>query len=218
MSSDDSPRATVPPAGGESDATLIARVAAGDRRAAARLVDQHKVSVFRFARALVRDDSLAEDVLQETFIAALRGAATFRGEGSARGWLFTIARHAAARLRPRERPLGDDDDVEALGAAAGWGADDPEHLVSEGEARGAVTRALDSLDPEDREVLVLRDMEGLTGPEAAEVLHVGLAAMKSRLHRARLRFVAALRAQPGARSGALDLPGFPAKEAPHEDR
>ena len=196
--STEQPTERAAPAIAESDADLLARVAAGDRAAARPLVDRHHAPVFRFARALVRDDALAEDVLQETFIAALRGAATFRGAGSARGWLFTIARHAALKLRPRERPLPEEDDLEKLGADAGWGADDPEQLLSAGQSREAVTRALDALDPEDREILVLRDMEGLTGPEAAEVLHLSLAAMKSRLHRARLRFVAALRARSPA--------------------
>ncbi len=176
------------------DGALLARIAAGDRSAAPVFVARHKAALFRFAEALLRDRSLAEDVLQETFLAALRGAGAFRAEGSARGWLFTIARHAAIRLRPREAPLSEDEDMESLGVEAGWGAPDAEEQLASWQSRALVNRALEALDPEDREVLVLRDAEGLTGPEAAGVLQISLAAMKSRLHRARLRMLAAVRA------------------------
>lgn len=175
------------------DPELLVGIARGDRGATAVFVARHKAALFRFAGAILRDDALAEDVLQEAFLSAIRGAAGFRGEGSARGWLFTIARRAALRLRPRESPLGEEEDLESLGADAGWGAPDPEQLLADEQSRAAVNRALATLDAEDREILVLRDAEGLSGPEAAEVLQISLAAMKSRLHRARLRLVAALR-------------------------
>ena len=190
------------------DAALLARIAAGDRAATALFVGRHKAALFRFAEALLRDRALAEDVLQEAFLSAIRGASGFRGEGSARGWLFVIARRAALRVRPREKPLDEEEDLERLGAEAGWGAPDPERLLLDGEARAAVGRALARLDPEDREILVLRDAEGLSGPEAAEVLQISLAAMKSRLHRARLRMLAALR--------ATSEEGIAAKETDHE--
>lgn len=179
------------------DRALLARVANGDRAATALFVGRHKAALFRFAEASLRDRALAEDVLQETFLSAIRGASGYRGEGSARGWLFMIARRAALRIRPRELPLSEEEELSSLGVDAGWGAPDPEALLSGEQARAAVNRALDALPAEDREILVLRDAEGLTGPEAAEVLQISLAAMKSRLHRARLRMVAALRATSG---------------------
>ncbi|MFO0586042.1 MAG: RNA polymerase sigma factor [Polyangiaceae bacterium] len=175
------------------DGALLSAIAAGDRAASRAFVDRHKAALYRFADALLRDKALAEDVLQETFLAALRGAATYRAEGTARGWLFTIARRAAIRLRPREAPLPDDRDIESLGDSAGWGAPDAEQMMEGWQSRERVNRALAALPAEDREILLLRDAEGLTGPEAAEVLQVSLAAMKSRLHRARLRMLAALR-------------------------
>lgn len=175
------------------DGALLSAIAAGDRAASRVFVDRHKAAVFRFAEALLRDRALAEDVLQETLLAALRGAGTYRAEGSARGWLFTIARRAAIRSRPREVPLPDDEDIESLGDSAGWGAPDAEQLMEGWQSRERVHRALSALPSEDREVLLLRDAEGLTGPEACAVLQISLAAMKSRLHRARLRMLAALR-------------------------
>lgn len=175
------------------DGALLSAIAAGDRAAAGVFVARHKAAVFRFAEVRLRDRALAEDVLQETFLSALRGASSYRGEGSARGWLFTIARRAAIKLRPRESPLADDGEMESLGVAAGWGAEDAESLMEEWQSRERVKRALEALLPEDREILLLRDAEGMTGPEAASVLGLSLAAMKSRLHRARLRMLAALR-------------------------
>lgn len=80
--------------------------------------------------------------------------------------------------------------IEELGLQAGWGQDDALEGLAQ---REVLARALETLDGETREVLVLRDLEGFSGEEVAEMLGVGLAAMKSRLHRARLRFVSALR-------------------------
>lgn len=146
-------------------------------------------------RTLVRDDAAAEDALQETFLAAYRGAAGFRGEGRVRGWLFTIARHCATKsARDPAHLESNEEKLEVLGARAGWGSD-PEHELQAAERRGALLRALDSLSSEDRTVISLHDLEELTGPETAEVLGLPLAAVKSRLHRARLRLMAALRAQ-----------------------
>lgn len=81
-----------------------------------------------------------------------------------------------------------------LGLEAGWGSDNPEALAIAAERRDTLRRALHGLSPGDREVLVLRDIEGLRGPEAAEVLGIGERALKSRLHRARLRLAVSLRA------------------------
>jgi RNA polymerase sigma-70 factor, ECF subfamily len=181
----------------EDDVDLLRRTGSGDREAFGRFVDRHEAAVFRFIRTLGPDLSAAEDALQESFLAAWRSAATFRGESSVRTWLFTIARHATHRQYrrragepdPREFATLDD-----LGVAAGWGtAADPEVAAIRGEQRQAIAQALDALDPEDRRVLVLRDLEQLSGDEAAEVLGLTLPALKSRLHRARLRFAAHLR-------------------------
>ncbi len=86
-----------------------------------------------------------------------------------------------------------DEPLMTLGREAGWGSDDPEALAIAAERRDTLTRALQALSPGDREVLILRDIEGLSGQEAAEVLAITGAALKSRLHRARLRLARALR-------------------------
>lgn len=87
-----------------------------------------------------------------------------------------------------------DEPLMTLGREAGWGSDDPEALAIAAERTSALTSALQSLSPGDRELLILRDVEGLSGQEAADVLGIKSRALKSRLHRARLRLAGALRA------------------------
>ncbi len=178
-----------------SDRDLVAQTAAGDRRAFESLVERHAAAVLRLATIVTDDPVSAEDALQQTFLSAYRNAASFRGEASVRTWLLSIARNAAYRLRTKhgqeqlmEEPLM------TLGLEAGWGSDNPEALAIAAERRETLVRALQVLQPIDREVVILRDVEGLRGPEAAEVLGIGERALKSRLHRARLRLAAALRA------------------------
>lgn len=179
------------------DETLLSQAAAGDRAAFAQLVVQTRGRVFRYARTLVRSDDDAEEVLQRTFIAAWRGASTFEGRAKAFVWLCTIARHTAeraGRLRagaPKHFEALDAPEIEALGCAAGFG--DPETLTAELEETHRVRRALEGLPEEEREILTLRDVEGLSGPEVEAILGLSRAAAKSRLHRARLRLMAAMK-------------------------
>ena len=181
----------------EDDITLVRRAGRGDRGAFERLVAGHEASVYRFIRTLTPDLTRAEDALQETFLAAWISAHGFRGDSSVRTWLFTIARHAVERQFRRhagEPGAADQVPIDALGMAAGWGqARDPEQALLKQEESAIVRRAIEALNGDDRRVLVLRDLEGLDGEEAAAVLGIGVGALKSRLHRARLRFAARLR-------------------------
>jgi RNA polymerase sigma-70 factor (ECF subfamily) len=170
------------------DVELLHRAAAGDDVAFAHFVTRHQAGVWRRAQALTGVDADAEDVLQETFLHAWRGAATFRG-GSARAWLLTIASHAWQRMDRRGRRETATDDMEtleSLGLKAGWGTDP--RLADRAEA---VEAALARLTADDQRILTLRDMEGLSGEETAALLGLSLQATKSRLHRARLRLAAA---------------------------
>jgi len=182
-----------------TDAELLAAAGRGDRPAFAVFVERHARVLWRFLRPWLGAEADAEDALQQTFLAAWRGAASARVADGARPWLFAIARHEAGRLgRLRRRRREHEDSLERLGEAAGFACETltPERAAEAVEERARLEQALASLDPEDREVLVLRDVEGWTGPEAAEVLAISLAAEKSRLHRARLRLAAALRPAP----------------------
>lgn len=171
---------------GTSDAALVERCAGGDRAAFDRLVDRHGDALYRFAASHCPASRDAEDAVQDGLLAAWRGAATFRAEATVRTWLFQIVLHACRR-RSRRRagepavhaPI---DDAEPLPSGEA-GADD---RAASRQTGAALERALAALPEESREVLLLRDVEGMTGDEAAAVLGIGLAAMKSRLHRARL--------------------------------
>lgn len=176
-----------------TDITLLAQLAdTGDRGALAELVRRHQDAVFRYCRSLCQDTASAEDALQQTFLDLMRGASSFQGQSSFRAWLFTLARnavHRGARLRagePRDHlPLDE------LGVMAGWG-ESPEQAAARHLDQRRLSSALETLPPRSREILVLRDLEGLSGPEVSELLHITLAAQKSRLHRARLELAAEL--------------------------
>jgi RNA polymerase sigma-70 factor (ECF subfamily) len=177
-----------------TDRELLKRTAAGEREAFDELVVRHQAAVFRFARAATEGPAAAEDVLQETFLSAWRAAGTFEGRSAVRTWLLTIARNQAWHQREREARLPMDDvPLPELGEAAGWGDRSPEEGALLSQRRGRLVRALAALGAEDREILVLRELEELTGEETAAALGIGLAAMKSRLHRARLRLAAQVR-------------------------
>lgn len=189
----------------DADGELCRRAAGGDRQALTALVAAFRGPLYRFARRLTRDDALAEDVLQDTFLTAVRRIGDWRGKGTCRGWLYAIARSQV--LMARRRKVGEPeafDEVEAgaelpqLGLEAGWGAPmDPEALSARLEERALFERALGRLSGPEREVIALRDLEGLSGEDTAQALGLSLAAMKSRLHRARLALVAAVKREGG---------------------
>jgi len=184
------------------DDELIVRAAGGDRAAFSALFDRHGRAVLKVGRAFAADDVAAEDVAQETFLAAWRAIGTYRpGVSSARTWLFAIARNAArhARRRDREVPCEDLDAVPLfeLGLAADWVGDAPDDTLGHEQDAERLARAVASLPRDDREVVLLRDVQHLSGEDTAAALGLGLPAMKSGLHRARLRLMAALRAGEG---------------------
>ena len=178
-----------------TDDALLSLARAGDRAAVGALVRRYRSVVYRFARRLVTDPALAEDVMQETFLAATGSLDTFRGEGSLKAWLLSITRAKAGEARRRK--AGEPSSFESagsldeLGARAGWGhALSPEELAARVEQRTLLERGLSGLSPEEREVVLLRDVEGLSGEQVAAALGLSLAAVKSRLHRGRLRLLA----------------------------
>jgi len=178
-----------------TDAELLRRSAGGDASAFEQFVRRHEAAAMRLLLASATTPADAEDALQEAFLAAWRAAGAFAGTGSARAWILTIARNALhRRYRRRAGEPADLISLDRLGAEAGWGAvDAPDQLVERLEDREILERALARLEQADREVLVLRDLEELGGEETARLLGVSVGAMKSRLHRARLRLAAQLR-------------------------
>ncbi len=173
-----------------TDEDLVRRSGGGDRRAFELLVARHEGSLYRFTLRSCRGGREAEDALQDGLLAAWRGAPGFRGESAARTWLFQVVVNACHR-RHRRR-AGERGDPEPLEAAAAVPQDGPgpEERAGARELGRALDRALAALPAEAREVLLLRDVEGLSGADTAAALGLGLAAMKSRLHRARLELKA----------------------------
>lgn len=177
----------------EDDAYLIHRIAAGDERSFAAFVDRHWGRLYRCALAASVDSAAAEDAIQEAFLAVWRCAATYQG-GSPRAWLFTIARNAACH--ERRRRAGEPESLlslEDLSTAAGFGdVSTGDRVLAALEDRDRLRKALAALSPEDQDALLLLDVEELKADEAACALGIGVGALKSRLHRARLRLVAEL--------------------------
>jgi RNA polymerase sigma-70 factor (ECF subfamily) len=156
-------------------------------------MDRYMASVHRFLVSLQAASDDVEDALQECFVSAWRSASTYGGSESARGWLFAIARNALSRqYRRKVGEPSEMEPLEQLGATAGWGAS--ADLTVRFEAENELEWAMAQLPREEREAVTLRDLEGLTGDETAEALGVTRAAMKSRLHRGRLRLMGVLRA------------------------
>ncbi|MDE3165667.1 MAG: RNA polymerase sigma factor [Acidobacteriota bacterium] len=186
------------PVDASTDLQLLRRTAAGDHGAFAAFVERHQAAIFCYASTLLPGREDAEDVLQDTFLAAYRSAGQFRGDASGRTWLFCIARRSAWRKASAARTVGGDtEELEALALAAGWGSPDPERLAILAEDRRLLEGAFRQLPPQEREILWMREFEQMPGEAAAAVLGLTLPAMKSRLHRARLHLAALLRQQTG---------------------
>lgn len=171
--------------------TLLEAARAGDAEALEALLEQQESRVYRFARRLCRHHEDAEDVLQESLLAAARGLSGFRGASSLSTWLFTIARSHCIKKRRRSRFAPTEVSLEAGEADAAREspdpAPDPEEALHSRRLEAALERAIAGLDRKYREIFVLRDVEGLTAPEVATVTGLSIAAIKSRLHRARAR-------------------------------
>ncbi|MEO8801487.1 MAG: sigma-70 family RNA polymerase sigma factor, partial [Polyangiaceae bacterium] len=159
-----------------------------------------------FGVKMCRDPSDAEDVLQETLLAAARGIRDFRGASSLSTWLYTVARSFCIKKRrvSKHAPTATvslDDEANDLQLRAPQKA--PDEVAADRELSTLLDRAIAELDPAHREVLVLRDIEGLTAPEVSEIVGASVEAVKSRLHRARAELRAKLEE---ARSGAYASP------------
>ncbi|HEX2164222.1 MAG TPA: RNA polymerase sigma factor, partial [Thermoanaerobaculia bacterium] len=193
-----SPAAPAPAAvPGPSDEELVARAGAGETGAFAELMRRHNQRLFRLARAVVRDDREAEDVVQEAYVRAFTHLDRFEGRARFATWLSRIALHEAlARVRRGRRfaALGEEETVSDLPASLPRG---PEERAANRELAAALAAAVDALPESHRAVFVLREVEGLSTAETAEVLGLSEPNVKVRLHRAR----AALRADLERRLG-----------------
>ena len=156
-------------------------------------------AAYTLARYLTRNEQDAQDVVQDAYLRALEYFDSFRGEGetSARAWLLAIVRNTAysRRRRHSDALTTEFDETQHSDAVAD---DNPEDALLRSDAKETLARALDRLAPEFREVIVLRELEGLSYKEISAVAGVPVGTVMSRLSRARTRLQEALRKEEGS--------------------
>ncbi len=181
------------PGSRETEAGLVARAQAGDMDAFEQLAGAYADRLFALLLRLLDDRAEAEDVAQEVLLRAWRGIGRFQGRSQFFTWLYRIAINEVNRSLEKKsrRPISVPVDTEALQLAAAASAE-PAQQAERAELRRAISKALADLPPPARTAIVLRDVEGLSTQEAAEIAGVAEAAFKSRLHQARLKVRAAI--------------------------
>ncbi len=172
-------------AAGEPDLLQAAR--RGDRSALSELLARHQQRVFGFGVKMCGNADDARDVAHDTLMTMARKVRDFRGDASLSTWLYTVARSFCIKKRRRTKgaPAVHEPLDRGMQERSGEPSATPEQTLLGREVRETVAAALDQLEPEAREVIVLRDIEGLTAAEVAEVTGLSVPAVKSRLHRAR---------------------------------
>ena len=181
----------------ESDAEVLRRLRAGDEEAFVTLVERYNGSMLRLALSFVPSRAVAEEVVQDTWLAVLRGLGRFEGRSSLRTWMFTILVNRARTTGVREQrtvPVADAGpvvDASRFGPNGAWSVP-PEHWIEEAEERieagklaGLLKTAIDGLPPRQREVVLLRDVEGMSSTEVCSVLAISEANQRVLLHRGR---------------------------------
>jgi RNA polymerase sigma-70 factor (ECF subfamily) len=172
----------------DADRALVERVKAGDDAAFERLFSRHAERIFRFASRMCRHAQDAEDILQDTFLAAYRHLNTFGGKARFTTWLYTIAANSCRRTRRRASAAATIEEADRGDGRVP--VDDwtrrPDVQAMRKDTRRAIEDAVAGLPKDQRLVLVLRDMEGLPAEEVGRITGASVAAVKSRLHRARL--------------------------------
>lgn len=165
----------------ESDEKLMLRFQAGDARAFEDLVRRHRTPVFSFLLRLTGDRARAEDLCQETFLKAVRGAAGWAPRAPFRTWLYAIARNRAVDEARRQAFRRADPIDDAPPAAAASGDPSPERSADDALLRPKLEAALAALPEEQREVFLLREYAGLRFAEIASVTAVPENTVKSRM-------------------------------------
>ncbi len=194
----------------DEDAELVARLRAGDEQAFVALVSRHHAAMVRLAGSYVPSRAVAEEVVQDTWMGVLRGIDGFAGRSSFRTWLLRILVNRAMSTGMRESrsvAVGDAGPVvdRARFDASGAWMSPPQHWVEDSEDRllaqglsGEIQAALEALPARQREVVVLRDVDGLSGHEVCDVLEITEANQRVLLHRGRSQLRQALETALGS--------------------
>jgi RNA polymerase sigma-70 factor (ECF subfamily) len=190
------PPAAPPASSGDTDLMLVERTVAGDQKAFGLLVMKYQRRIERLIGRMVRDTNLIEDIAQETFIRAYRALPQFRGEAQFYTWLYRIAVNTAkkALVDLKRDPVvsesalrgGNDDDEETSGMENELtSAETPETVLAAKEIAATVNSAMEALPEELRQAVTLREIEGLSYEEIAEVMNCPIGTVRSRIFRAR---------------------------------
>ena len=173
----------------EDDRRLIAECLSGRRDAFGELVSRYQARLYNAAMRLVDNPEDAADVVQDSFLNAFQALHTFKGDAEFFTWLYRIAFNTAISLKRKKRAAVS---LDGRGPEAGLEPDDPSEYIKPGAAleRGEEERqlqeAMNRLSHEHREVIVLKEIEGLKYEDIADILGVPIGTIRSRLHRARL--------------------------------
>ncbi len=173
-----------------SDFDLVDVVRGGEQAAYRFLVQRYEGKIYNLALRLLRQPEDAEDVLQETFLSAYRALPNFKGDSQFGTWLYRIATNFALMKLRGKKPVfisldEPRDDDQAPMELTDFTADPLADVLDE-ELRSKMEEAIGRLPDDMRTVFLLRDIEGLSNSEVAEILDLSVAAVKSRLHRTRL--------------------------------
>jgi RNA polymerase sigma-70 factor (ECF subfamily) len=195
----------------DADALLIERVKQGDMRAFEMLVVKYQRRIERLIGRMVRDADLVQDIAQETFIRAYRAIPQFRGESAFYTWLYRIAVNTAkkALVELKRDPvvsesayaLADDGDETSRVENELSDSDTPEAVMATKEIAATVNAAIDALSEDLRQAITLREIEGLSYEEIAEVMNCPIGTVRSRIFRAREAIAERLRPLLGTRAG-----------------
>lgn len=184
--------------GASTDQDLVARFRSGDRTAAVAIIDAYGPRLHAMLRNLCHgDDDLAAEFTQEAFARAWEKLDSFAGASSFYTWLYRLARNRALDTLARKRPMA----VDMRTSSATISDDTPSTALAKQEMKAAVHHALQQLPTDAREIILLRDFDGLDYEQLAEIFSVAIGTIKSRLSRAR----SALRETLAGRIVAEDL-------------
>ena len=182
----------------EQELTVIRRVQHGDTEAFSMLVTAYEKNVFNVALQMTGNREDAQDLAQEAFIKAYTSLPSFRGDSKFSSWLYRIVSNVCLDFRRRQsrRPSAsltvEDDDGETLQLDIADESQSPETLLERKLTRDAVRRGLQELPEEQRQILLLREIEGLSYDEIAEAMDLEPGTVKSRIFRARKKLCAFL--------------------------
>lgn len=196
-----------------TDAELLESVKKGDAKAMDQLLSRHEQKIYRFGLRMCGNEDDARDVLQETLLAAFKNLGTFRGDAQLSTWLYQVARSFC--IKQRRRREGEPAHLESMeGSEVKAIPTDSSSLEVKAHAREVgqvIQAAMNTLQLDHREALVLRDVEGLSAEEAADVVGIEVGALKSRLHRARMQLKQSLAAVLDDQNTELGCPELQAE-------